>query len=283
MTSDVDPRTSEIAVGPFVFDALEAGPVDGAPVLLLHGFPESMYEWTEVMARLAARGHRTVAFNQRGYSSGARPDGVESYHHSLLVDDALGVADALGVDRFHLVGHDWGALVAWSLAAYAPDRLRSLSILSVPHPRAFADARENDADQRERSAYIAWFKSDAGAAATFLADGAAGLHAALAEVEPDTRDRHVEVLSAPGAMDGALNYYRAWDESLDEIEAIEVPTLFVWSDEDIAIARSGAVHTHEFVHGPYRFVELTGRSHWLPEVAADEVAELIAAHIEDFD
>jgi pimeloyl-ACP methyl ester carboxylesterase len=262
-------------VGSFAFDGFVAGPADGELVLLLHGFPESAHEWAGIMPVLAEAGYRVVAFDQRGYSPGARPPGVADYHHRLLAGDVLGVADVLGAERFHLVGHDWGALVAWSTADVAPDRLRTLSILSVPHPRAFAAARANDPVQREKSAYIEFFKTADGAEQVFLDDDAEGLRRALAEIDPAIAEAHVRVLQSPGAMAAALNYYRAWDDSLDEIGPSAVPTLFVWSTEDVAIARAGAEATGEWVTGPYRFVELEGLSHWLPEVAGDRVAALL--------
>ena len=264
-----------VEVGPLVFDGFVAGPVDGDLVLLLHGFPESAHEWSRILPVLAEAGYRTVAFDQRGYSPDARPPDVADYHHRLLAGDVLGVADALGAECFHLVGHDWGALVAWSTADLAPERVRSLSIVSVPHPRAFAAARAHDPVQREKSAYIEFFKAAEGAEQVFLDNDAEGLRRALAEMDPATVEAHVRVLQSPGAMAAALNYYRAWDDSLDEIGPIAVPTLFVWSTEDVAIARSGAEATGEWVTGPYRFVELDGLSHWLPEVVPDRIAALV--------
>src|SRR4051812_48257716 len=109
------------------------GPEDGELVLLLHGFPQSWWEWRHQLEALGKAGYRAVAPDQRGYSPGARPGGVEHYGVEELVADAVGFADALGVDRFHLVGHDWGAIVAWYVAATHPDRLKTLSIVSTPH------------------------------------------------------------------------------------------------------------------------------------------------------
>ncbi len=273
--------TREMTVGSMTFDAFVDGPEGGDLVVLLHGFPESRHEWTEVLPLVSRAGYRVVAFDQRGYSPGARPDGAAAYHHTLLAADVLGVADALGADRFHLVGHDWGALVAWSVASAAPQRLRSLSVLSVPHPRAFAAARADDPVQREKSAYIALFQTPDVPEELFLADDAEGLRRALAEMDPATVAAHVGVLQDPGAMTAAVNYYRAWDETLDEIGPIDVPTLFVWSTEDVAIARAGAEATGQWVIGPYRFVELDGLSHWLPEVVPQEIADLVLAHMAD--
>jgi pimeloyl-ACP methyl ester carboxylesterase len=227
---------------------------------------------------LAAAGFRAVAFDQRGYSPGARPEGIDAYHHVQLGDDVVAVAAELGHDRFHLVGHDWGALVAWSVAGLRPENVASLSIVSVPHPRAFADARASDPDQQERSAYISFFKTPDEPEKAFLADDADMLRRAFAEIEPAIADAHVRVQSDPGAMTATLNWYRAWDDSLDDTPRTTVPTLYVWSDDDVALGRAGAEATGDFVDGPYRFEVFEGLSHWIPEVAPERLAALVVEH-----
>ena len=269
----------DITVGDLVFDAIAGGPAGGDLVLLLHGFPESAAEWTHVLPRLGAAGYRAVAPNQRGYAPGARPLGVEQYRIEHLVADVAGMADALGADRFHLVGHDWGALVAWAFADRHPERLRSLSIVSVPHPQPFAAARAGDPDQQARSTYIQGFKDDPAAADAFLADDAALLKLALAEAGPEIVAEHLRILTDPGAMDAGLHYYRAWDEALDSTGVITVPTLYVWSDDDVALGRVAAEQTVDYVRAPYTFEVIEGVSHWIPEVVPDRLADLVLDHI----
>ena len=269
----------DITVGDLVFDAIADGPAGGDLVLLLHGFPESAAEWTHVLPRLGAAGYRAVAPNQRGYAPGARPLGVEQYRIEHLVADVAGMADALGADRFHLVGHDWGALVAWAFADRHPERLRSLSIVSVPHPQPFAAARAGDPDQQARSTYIQGFKDDPAAADAFLADDAALLKLALAEAGPEIVAEHLRILTDPGAMDAGLHYYRAWDEALDSTGVITVPTLYVWSDDDVALGRVAAEQTVDYVRAPYTFEVIEGVSHWIPEVVPDRLADLVLDHI----
>ena len=123
--------------GELVFDVLVAGPDDGPAVILLHGFPETAQSWVHQTPVLAAAGYRVIAPDQRGYSPDARPTEVTAYRTDRLVADVVGLADALGVDRFHLVGHDWGGAVAWQVAGRHPDRLLTLTVLSTPHPAAF--------------------------------------------------------------------------------------------------------------------------------------------------
>lgn len=269
----------EIRVGDLVFDAYADGPVDGELLLLLHGFPESAAEWWHVLPQLADAGYRAVAPNQRGYARGARPVGVDAYHVTQLTDDVLGMAEALGTHEFHLVGHDWGALVAWHVAAHHPDRIRTLTIVSVPHPRSFADARASDPDQQRRSGYIATFREPDAPEQRFLDNDAALLRLAVAEAGPEIAAEHVGVLTDPGAMTAALNYYRAWDDALDQLGPVSTPTLFVWSTDDVALGRVAAEATKDRMTGRYRFEVLEGRSHWIPEVAPDDLVRMTLEHL----
>lgn len=272
----------ELAVGTESFRVRAAGPADGEMVVLLHGFPQTSWSWRHQLDTLASAGYRALAPDQRGYSPGARPADVERYRSPHLVADVLAIADALGGHRFHLVGHDWGAAVAWQVAARYPERLRTLSALSVPHPLAYARARagEGGSDQTERSGYMKVLAGD-GAAELLLADGGAKLRAMFSmtghtgDVEP-----YVAALSEPGAMQGALNWYKAIDSSqVDGIGPVIVPTLFVWSTEDTALGREGAEMTADYVEGPYRFEVLDGISHWIPEEAPERLNELLLEHL----
>ena len=147
-------------VGDLVLDAKIAGADDGDPVLLLHGWPQTSLSWSRVMAPLASSGMLVVAVDQRGYSAGARPQEVSAYATEHLVSDALGVLDALGWESAHVVGHDWGSIVAWELAARHPAHVRTLTALSVPHPRSFAAALRTDDVQRAKSTYMQFFRAD---------------------------------------------------------------------------------------------------------------------------
>lgn len=274
-------QTLEIPVGADTFAARVAGPDDGDVVVLLHGFPQTSWSWRHQLDALAAAGFRAVAPDQRGYSPGARPAAVDDYAIPHLVADVLGIADAVGAERFHLVGHDWGAAVAWQVAGRHPERVRTLTILSVPHPAAFgrALAGEGGADQATRSSYIDFFRSD-GAAEAFTQNGGDGLRnlfamTGLTDVEP-----FVEVLLQPGAMQAALNWYRA--ASLTDAESlgpIGMPTLFVWSTDDAALGPDAARWTEEYVAGPYRFEVLEGIGHWIAETAPDRLNALLLEHL----
>ncbi|MEV7598655.1 alpha/beta hydrolase [Kitasatospora sp. NPDC089797] len=280
--STAQPTALRLTVGRHTFDALAAGPADGEPVLLLHGFPEFADCWSAELTALAEAGYRAVAVDQRGYSPDARPADIADYDVDLLVADALGFADALDAPRFHLIAHDWGGLVAWALASTHPERLLSLSVLSTPHPEALYEALNNDSDQRERSQYIREFRlPEHVAEQALLADDAARLRTIYRSGIPaELAESNVRRLTEPGVLTAGLNWYRAVNEEL-RVPAgeITVRTLFVWGTEDRALGRDAADLTAKHVSGPYRFVALEGAGHWLPEADADRVVPLLLAHL----
>lgn len=282
--SDVgsDIETTRVTVGDLSFDATMAGPDDGAPVLLLHGFPRTAALWRSQLPALADAGHRAVAFDQRGYSPGARPADDDAYRLPHLGGDVLAVADALGIDRFHLVGHDWGGFVAWWVAANRPDRLASVAVLSTPHPAAFLAALRFG-DQRRRSAYIPLFGSRVGGTVLGGA-GNLGLRLLLAasrlpgvlRAEPLTKAHN-----DPGWLAAALAWYRANTvAALRAVGPSVVPTLYLWGADDPALGPHAAYGTGAHVTAPYRFVPLPGIGHWLPDLAADVVTRELLDHIE---
>jgi pimeloyl-ACP methyl ester carboxylesterase len=274
-----------LPVGPLRFDAVADGPEDGELVLLLHGFPQTSWCWRHQLPALAAAGYRAVAPDQRGYSPGARPEGVDAYRMDHLVADVLGMADEIGGHRFHLVGHDWGAAVAWRVAGRYPDRLRSLSVLSVPHPRAFRRAIDGElgGDQADRSSYMAFFRSP-DAEDSFLGGDGDGLRR-LFELTalpglPASADPYLAALGTRPALTGALNWYRAVElTDADDMGPVTAPTLYVWSDQDPALGREPAEATAAEVDGPYRFEVLEGVGHWIPEQAPDRLNEVLLDHL----
>lgn len=274
----------ELHVGDYVFDARVQGPQDGEVVFLLHGFPETSYEWRSQLPVLASAGYRAVAPNQRGYSPGARPENIEDYEITLLVQDVLGMADELGVERFHLVGHDWGAAVAWVVAATAPERLLSLTTLSVPHPDAFATVlADMTSCQYTASSYFDIFVAPT-SQATFLANDAAFFRSTLlGTLDEAVVDEYLSVLGTEEALGAALNWYRAnvAGRTLDAPPrgAIEVPTLFIWSDGDTSLCRDGADLTEQYVDASYQFEVLQGVDHWIADHAPDELNALLLPHL----
>jgi len=277
-------QTRDIDVDTFRFDAHTAGPEDGELVLLLHGFPQTSLEWRAQLQALGDAGYFAVAPNQRGYSERARPTTVDAYDYKLLVDDVLAMADALGRARFHLVGHDWGAVVAWGVAAEAPDRVTSLTAVSIPHPDAFAAALGDPSScQYEASSYFETFTAD-GTAANLLAGDAFLLRNVVwGDLDPAAEEAYLEVLGTEEALGAALNWYRAniTGRQLrpEPIGPVAVDTLFIWSDGDTAICTEPAEDTANHVDGPYRFEVLSNVDHWIPERAPDEVNALLLEHL----
>jgi pimeloyl-ACP methyl ester carboxylesterase len=262
------------------FDAIAAGPADGDVVLCLHGFPQFADAWTPVLEALGAAGFRAVAFDQRGYSPGARPAGIAAYAMPHLVADVIAVADKLGATRFHLIGHDWGGAVAWAVAGAHADRLKTLTVLSTPHSEALTTAIRSDPDQQTRSGYMLMFRAPEGVAETYLlGDEAANLRAVYkGKVAPGQIDSIVERLGDGGALTPALGWYRAMADN-PRVGQIIVPTLFVWGDEDQALGRTAALATARHVKGPYRFEIVEGGSHWLIDERPDAIIALIAPHL----
>ncbi len=271
-----------LSAGGLDFEALAAGPRAGELVLLLHGFPQTSWSWRRVLPRLAAQGYRAVAPDGRGLQRTARPSELSAYHVRELVGDVLAQAEALGHERFHLAGHDWGGIVAWHVAGRHPGRVRTLSVASTPHPRAFRRAYgDPTCDQRERSSYFALFREPGAGEDLWLARGADGLRELYraAGLDPAEVEPYVSAFSERAALTAMLNWYRAgtptWEEGLG---AIEVPTLYCWSTGDVALGREAALWTADHVRAPYRFEVFEGLSHWIPEQAPERLAALLLEH-----
>jgi len=264
----------------FTFDAIAAGAADAPLVLLLHGWPQFAESWAPVAEDLAAAGYRAVAVDQRGYSPSARPLEVSAYAIGELVADVAGFAEALGRDQFHLVGHDWGAIVGWAFAAAYPERLASYVSLATPHPSALVRARAEDPDQKAKSAYVDFFRLPDGVAEkALLADGAARLRAVYGGIVPPTEvDTNVRRLSEPGALTAVLNWYRAFGFD-DSIGKATVPTRYLWGDKDLALGERAARATADFALGPYRFDVFEGVSHWMVDEVPERVSAAVREHL----
>jgi len=260
------------------FDVADSGPLDGPVVLALHGFPQTSASWAGVTPLLTAAGYRVLAPDQRGYSPQARPQAVTAYTMGHLCGDALALADAAGADRFHVLGHDWGAAVGWALAASRPERVQTLTAVSVPHPAAFV--RSLLGTQALRSWYMAFFQLPVLPELLFRAWQGVGVRPLLRAIAHPDPDAAVRLLSDRRTATGAVNWYRALRKPADlSVGPVRVPTLYVWSDGDVALGRRAAEDTAAWVRGPYRFEVLSGASHWIPEEHPAELGALVLAHL----
>ena len=262
------------------FDVLDEGPIDGIPVVLLHGFPERSTCWRQVAPLLHAQGLRTFAPDQRGYSPGARPPRRRDYAAGALVRDVLALIARIG-GPVHLVGHDWGAAVGWGVAMTKPALVRSWTAVSVPHTGAFA-ASMLRSSQGLKSWYMAAFQLP------YLPELAArrvgGPFDRSMRRSGMTRDdvaRFRTEIVEYGALPGGLGWYRGipFTGSGGARRKVTVPTTMVWSDGDFAIGRAAVDATAEWVDAPYDLVVLRGVSHWIPTQAPDALADAILARV----
>ena len=261
------------------FRALADGPATGALWMLLHGFPEGAESWASPIHALAKEGALAVAPDMRGFGQSDAPSRVEDYRLDVLVEDVLQLIKGFGRDRAHVAGHDWGAMVAWFFAAMHPEMTSSVTVLSVGHPAALAEAVVADEDQRARSEYIRLFLMEGKAEAVLAADDFRRLRGMFGGVVPQAVvDRYARSLARPGRMTAGLNYYRAnlsretWWGGMPEIGDIAAPATLLWGDHDPALGRTQAERTAAHVSGEFRLEVLEGAGHWLQFERPAEVA-----------
>ena len=276
----MEARPITVPANGLLFAGLEWGPADGPAVLALHGFPQRSTSWGAVAARLAEAGVRTVAVDQRGYSPAARPAEVAAYAMRQLVLDAAGFASWLG-GSLHLAGHDWGGVVGWQLASRYPHLVRSWTALSTPHPLALDAVLARSEEQRRRFDYILRFRQPGVAEQALLAhDGAALRQLYGSAVAPEQVAADVAFFTQPGVLTAALNWYRAMSPDVNAgLDRLGVPTTYVWGSSDPAFGPEAARASGEYVDAPYEFIPLEAAGHWLPDEAADTVADAIARRV----
>jgi len=265
------------------FEVFTGGPEDGPVTVLLHGFPQHSGQWDLVTPALHASGLRTIAINQRGYSPGARPDDIAGYALTECVADVVSIMDAVGVGRFHLVGHDWGAAVAWGVAAHHPDRVITLTAISVPHPGAMSSSlQDSESDQRERSSYMGFFADVDKAVPLMLEDDAQRLKALFmgSGMTDEQVEKYVGPMRDPAMLRGGLSWYTAiFAHRPPMAPRVSVPTTHLWSNGDFALGRTGAEACKQFVTADYRFIELDGITHWIPDQAPQATADAILSRV----
>lgn len=249
---------------------------EGRPVLLLHGFPDSARLWRHQVVALTAAGMRALAPDLRGFGESDKPVAVEDYAITRSVDDMLALLDALGIDRAHVVGHDFGAVVAWVLAARCPERVDHLVVMSVSHP---ATARLRTMEDREKAWYQLLFQF-ADLAETLLQRDDWKLLREWLRDDGDVEQYLVD-LARPGALTAGLNWYRANVAPQRELRppgalpAVVAPTLGLWSSGDNYLTEHRMIRSQEYVTGPWRYERIEGASHWMQLDAPDRVNALL--------
>jgi pimeloyl-ACP methyl ester carboxylesterase len=263
-----------LACGDVTLEVEDEG--SGTPVLLLHGWPDRGRLWRHQVDALTAAGFRTVVPDLRGFGGSDRPEAVDAYGLPVLVADVLGLLDHLGIERAHVVGHDWGAALAWVTATLAPERVESLTVLSVGHPAAFGGA---GIEQREKSWYMLLFQHEGVAEEWLSKDEWRNFREWSSHPDADTC---ASELSRPGALTASLNWYRANvpPESLVsnplELPPVPVRTMGVWSSGDMALTEEQMTGSAAFVaEGRWRYERVEGAGHWMQLEAPDRVNELL--------
>ena len=266
-----------VAANGLKFHVLDEGSGDDV-VVLLHGFPDTSHMWRKQIPALVEAGFRVIAPDLRGYGRSDKPEGVENYRMRLLVQDVDAIMSELDVERAHIVGHDWGAALAWTFAGALPGRTRSLTALAVGHPRAFQRAMLTTS-QGLRSWYMGAFLIP-GSERLLARNGFALFRRGLRT--PDV-DLVVEQMSEPGALTAALNWYRANIRPSRAGGPVNVtsPTMGIWGSRDPACGERQMRWSAEYVQGPFRFEEVDA-GHWMMLSRADRVNDLLLDFLQPF-
>ncbi|MHA2175702.1 MAG: alpha/beta fold hydrolase [Candidatus Hodarchaeales archaeon] len=213
-----------------------SGSQNGEPVFLLHGFPDAWFGWEEQIASLAFGGYRVIIPDQRGYNLSDKPQGSSNYRMELLMNDLLGLADKLDLEQFFLVGHDFGAMVAWWTAIYHPERIKRMIIANVPHPKVMRDTLKKSLRQLRKSWYTLFFRIPRLPERMIRLRNWKLISSAMAKgLEEDQLNRYREAWSQPDAMRSMINWYRAFGKKFSRKAAslkVSVPTLILWGKQD---------------------------------------------------
>jgi pimeloyl-ACP methyl ester carboxylesterase len=261
---DIEAHTKKVQANGMTFPVVDYG--TGAPVLLLHGFPDSRHLWRYQIGPLAAAGFRVIAPDLRGFGDAPRPQDAKEYARPLLMADVLGILDALGLKQVQMVAHDHGAGLAWRLAAEHPARFERYVALSVGAPGGTTPI-----EQREKSWYGALFRQ-AGFAEEELQRDNWRLFRDWAR-NPVEIDRYIKDLSRPGALTSGLNWYRA--PAAPEAPPVTIPVLGIWSDGDAYLTEHRVKTTGERIKAPFRYEKISGASHWMMVDKPEELNKLL--------
>lgn len=257
----------------------------GPLVVLLHGFPEFWYSWRHQIPALAAAGFRAAAPDLRGYNDSDKPEGVEAYRMTELVGDVAALIQALGEERAVIVGHDWGGALAYAFAMRHPEMTAKLAVLNCPHPEPFARAlTEGDMAQLRKSWYMFFFQLPGLPEALLARDDFRMLkrfaydHAKRGTFGKQDVARYVEAFAKPGALTGAINWYRAMfrrPQGGRAYPAIAAPTLVIWGTADHFLGEHLLRGMKRHFTGPFRVRRLPGVSHWVQQEAPKRVNALL--------
>ena len=271
---------ADVKTGNLIFTCRVAGmDNDKGNIFLLHGFPETSRMWNDLMSVLEKEGYRIIAPDQRGYSKGARPLKVSDYTIDKLSQDILDIADEFNIDKFHLVGHDWGSAVSWYLTSNFPDRIITLSALSVPHLDAFVYSMRNDLIQIKKSEYISFFNKPILPEIYFKIFSYRNLKRIWSKSSESEIVSYLEIFKQRRALKSALNWYRAnFKDDESTIGDISTSTLIIYGMNDMAIDVKSVNDSKKYLKGKYK-IEKLDSGHWLIQESFEEVSKSIIEHI----
>ena len=253
---------------------------DGPDVLLVHGFPDDHRVWRHQVPALVAAGYRVIAPDTRGCGGSDMLPAVQDYHVDKLVEDLVALLDALGVDKVKLVGHDWGAAIAWNLVVKHPQRVQCYAALSVGHIAAYV---RGGLVQKLKGYYVLLMQLRG--VSEFLLTRFNWLGFRLVTRYPPEFEAWRAKLGRPGRLTAALNYYRA---NLGmffrrDFPTATVPVMGIWSSDDIALAEQQMVQTEKYVDAPFQYRRIEGAGHWLQLDAPDEVNKLLLEFLKGYE
>lgn len=258
---------------------VQTGPKSGAPVILLHGFPEFWYGWRKQIPALAEAGCRVIVPDQRGYNLSDKPEGIKSYDVLTLVGDVIGLIKALDYEKVNLVGHDWGAVVAWALAIIHPEKLHKLTIINAPHPAVMRRFLRRDPDQMRRSLYAGFFQLPWLPEKVLSADNfrvmTRGMKYSAKKNAFTSADfeKYKDAWSQPGALTSMLNWYRAafrYPPKMPDDPQVKVRTLVMWGMKDSALTHRMARPSMDYCDEG-NLILFPESTHWVHLDAADEI------------
>ncbi|MER8824788.1 alpha/beta hydrolase [Mesorhizobium sp. M0166] len=279
------PEHQFVNAGSIRFHVVQAGPAGGKPVMLLHGFPDFWIGWRRQIGTLASAGYRVIVPDQRGYNTSDKPEGISEYTLPKLLGDVFALADALGIGRFHLVGHDWGGIVAWAAGAKLPHRLDKLVILNAPHPDVVFTHALRSPTQFLRSSYVVFFQIPLLPEAVLGARRSALLARALrtssreGAFEEEEIAEYRQAWERPGALTNMLNWYRALPFRPSLKERITTPTLVMWGMQDQAL-ESGLAKRSLALCDDGRVQTFEKGTHWVQREESNAVNAALLAFLE---
>jgi pimeloyl-ACP methyl ester carboxylesterase len=250
-----------------------AGREEGEPVILLHGFPDAWFGWEQQIEALAKEGYRVIVPDQRGYNLSDKPKGKENYRMELLVQDILGLADTLEIERFYLVGHDFGAMVAWWIAIYYPERIKRMVISNVPHPKVMGKYLRKSFSQMRKSWYAFFFRIPA------LPERLVGVRnwkyfsSAMAKgLTEEQLNRYRESWAQPNAITCMINWYRAFGKGFTKKAKslrVNIPTIILWGKQDPHLSYAMAEMSVDMCE-ECSLVTFDNASHWVHQDEPEE-------------